>query len=68
MAGKSLLFQKRTAGVLLHPTSLPCSESCWGKNSKKAFGTLGKDAYHFIDNSFSGSDYMANVTDRANSR
>jgi 4-alpha-glucanotransferase len=49
MAGKSLLFQKRTAGVLLHPTSLPCSESCWGKNSKKAFGTLGKDAYHFID-------------------
>jgi len=49
MADKSPLFQRRTAGVLLHPTSLPCSESCWGENSKKAFGTLGKDAYHFID-------------------
>lgn len=49
MASKSPLFQRRTAGVLLHPTSLPCSESCWGEHSKKAFGTLGKDAYHFID-------------------
>lgn len=49
MADKSPLFQRRTAGVLLHPTSLPCSETCWGENSKKAFGTLGKDAYYFID-------------------
>lgn len=49
MADKSPLFQRRTAGVLLHPTSLPCSESCWGKNSENAFGTLGKDAYYFID-------------------
>lgn len=49
MADKSPLFQRRTAGVLLHPTSLPCSESCWGKNSQNAFGTLGKDAYYFID-------------------
>lgn len=49
MADKSPLFQRRTAGVLLHPTSLPCSESCWADNSKKVFGTLGKDAYHFID-------------------
>ncbi|MDR7089598.1 MULTISPECIES: 4-alpha-glucanotransferase [Cellvibrio] len=49
MADKSPLFQRRTAGVLLHPTSLPCSETCWGENNKKAFGTLGKDAYYFID-------------------
>lgn len=49
MTGKSSLFDRRTAGVLLHPTSLPCSETCWGNNSKKAFGTLGKDAYSFID-------------------
>lgn len=49
MVTKSPLFQRRTAGVLLHPTSLPCSESCWEKNSGKAFGTLGKDAYSFID-------------------
>lgn len=49
MADKSPLFQRRTAGVLLHPTSLPCSESCWGEDAQKGFGTLGKDAYHFID-------------------
>ena len=49
MADKSPLFQRRTAGVLLHPTSLPCSETCWGENSTKAFGTLGKDAYYFVD-------------------
>ncbi len=49
MADKSPLFQRRTAGVLLHPTSLPCSESCWGDDKKNRFGTLGKDAYHFID-------------------
>lgn len=49
MADKSPLFQRRTAGVLLHPTSLPCSESCWSETGKKTFGTLGKDAYYFID-------------------
>lgn len=49
MTDKSPLFQRRTAGVLLHPTSLPCSESCWGENQKNRFGTLGKDAYYFID-------------------
>lgn len=49
MADKSPFFQRRTAGVLLHPTSLPCSESCWGDDPKNRFGTLGKDAYYFID-------------------
>ena len=49
MADKSPLFQRRTAGVLLHPTSLPCSESCWGDDRKERFGTLGRDAYHFVD-------------------
>ncbi|WP_049629712.1 4-alpha-glucanotransferase [Cellvibrio sp. pealriver] len=49
MAVKSPLFQQRRAGVLLHPTSLPCSESYLHGNHQKAFGTLGKDAYYFID-------------------
>lgn len=49
MADKSPLFQRRTAGVLLHPTSLPCSESFRGENHGKIFGTLGKDAYYFVD-------------------
>jgi 4-alpha-glucanotransferase len=49
MADKSPFFQRRTAGVLLHPTSLPCSESYWGDDKKNRFGTLGKDAYYFID-------------------
>ncbi|PUA27168.1 MAG: 4-alpha-glucanotransferase [Cellvibrio sp. 79] len=49
MADKSPFFQRRTAGVLLHPTSLPCSESYWGDDQKNRFGTLGKDAYYFID-------------------
>lgn len=49
MIDKAPLFQRRTAGVLLHPTSLPCSESCWGDDGKNRFGTLGKDAYHFVD-------------------
>lgn len=49
MADKSPLFKRRTAGVLLHPTSLPCSESCWCGDVKNRFGTLGKDAYYFID-------------------
>lgn len=43
------LFGQRTAGVLLHPTSLPCSESCLGNQSQKGFGTLGCEAYKFID-------------------
>ncbi len=42
-------FSSRTAGVLLHPTSLPCSESCWGSEQENAFGTLGKEAFNFID-------------------
>lgn len=49
MVTKSPLFQQRTAGVLLHPTSLPCSESYCELNDKHGFGTLGKDAYYFID-------------------
>ncbi len=49
MAEKSPIFTRRTAGVLLHPTSLPCSESFWGDDQKNRFGTLGKDAYYFID-------------------
>lgn len=49
MADISPFFQRRSAGVLLHPTSLPCSESFWGKDSKNRFGTLGKEAYSFID-------------------
>ena len=49
MADKSPFFQRRTAGVLLHPTSLPCPESYWGDNQKNRFRTLGKDAYYFID-------------------
>jgi 4-alpha-glucanotransferase len=42
-------FDKRTAGVLLHPTSLPCSESYLGDSAKKGFGTLGREAYKFVD-------------------
>ena len=49
MAVKSPVFQQRRAGVLLHPTSLPCSESCWGESKANAWGTLGKDAYRFVD-------------------
>lgn len=49
MSEKTPIFQRRTAGVLLHPTSLPCSESFWGQDAKNRFGTLGKDAYYFID-------------------
>ena len=43
------LFSRRTAGVLLHPTSLPCSESCFGDQARQGFGTLGREAYKFID-------------------
>lgn len=49
MVNKSPLFQRRTAGVLLHPTSLPCTESYRCDDTKKVFGTLGKDAYAFVD-------------------
>ena len=35
-----MLLNKRKTGVLLHITSLP---------SEYGIGTLGKDAYHFID-------------------
>jgi 4-alpha-glucanotransferase len=43
------VMSKRRAGVLLHPTSLPCGEEHWQKFKKKKFGTLGKEAYQFID-------------------
>ncbi len=43
------LFGQRSAGVLLHPTSLPSSETCFGENAKHSFGTLGKEAYRFVD-------------------
>lgn len=49
MVNKSPLFERRTAGVLLHPTSLPCSESYSFNSDKKFFGTLGRDAYKFVD-------------------
>ena len=34
------LFEERTSGVLLHPTSLPGPHGC---------GDLGASAYHFVD-------------------
>lgn len=57
---QSHLFKARSAGVLLHPTSLPCSESCWhsvgegtstdnSSFNRALIGTLGKDAYRFVD-------------------
>lgn len=49
MVNKSPLFERRTAGVLLHPTSLPCSEFYSFNSDKKFFGTLGRDAYKFVD-------------------
>jgi 4-alpha-glucanotransferase len=49
MVNKSPLFERRTAGVLLHPTSLPCSEFYSFSSDKKFFGTLGRDAYKFVD-------------------
>lgn len=45
----SNIFENRTAGILLHPTSLPDSESCWGDDKQNAFGTLGQEAFNFID-------------------
>ena len=43
------LFKKRSAGVLVHITSLPSSESFWGDNSEFRIGTIGKDAFDFVD-------------------
>ncbi len=43
------IFEKRTAGILLHPTSLPGSESDWGDEQHNATGTLGKEAFNFVD-------------------
>ena len=43
------VFENRSAGILLHPTSLPDSESCWGDDKQNAFGTLGEEAFNFID-------------------
>lgn len=43
------IFKNRLAGILLHPTSLPISESYWGNDQQNAFGTLGKEAFNFVD-------------------
>jgi 4-alpha-glucanotransferase len=46
----SPLFQVRRAGVLLHPTSLPNAHSfSHQKPYPQMHGTLGKDAYLFVD-------------------
>ena len=46
----SPLFQARRAGVLLHPTSLPNAHSFFqSKPYPQMHGTLGKDAYLFVD-------------------
>ena len=46
----SPLFQVRRAGVLLHPTSLPNTHSfLQQKTYPQMHGTLGKDAYLFVD-------------------
>lgn len=46
----SPLFQTRRAGVLLHPTSLPNEHSfSHAKPYPQMHGTLGKDAYLFVD-------------------
>lgn len=42
-------FSQRKAGVLLHPTSLPCGERHFGESAGQGFGTLGEAAYRFID-------------------
>ena len=42
-------FEQRSAGILLHPTSLPSSETCWEDDQQHAIGTLGKEAYNFVD-------------------
>lgn len=49
-AGVSPIFLTRRAGVLLHPTSLPNQMSfSQEKPIAQMHGTLGKDAYAFID-------------------
>jgi 4-alpha-glucanotransferase len=44
---------ERSAGVLLHISSLPREESLWGEHlqthTSKGLGTLGKQAFKFID-------------------
>lgn len=43
-------FKKRRAGILLHPTSLPNTSSYYcEKPIPQVHGTLGKDAYDFVD-------------------
>ncbi len=50
MAAISPLFLTRRAGVLLHPTSLPNEQTFSHPDSiAQLHGTLGKDAYTFID-------------------
>src|SRR4051812_31636841 len=43
------LFKTRSAGVLVHITSLPSSESFWGDSTDYRVGTLGKDSFSFVD-------------------
>lgn len=45
----SNVFENRVAGILVHPTSLPDSESCWGNERQNSFGTLGREAFNFVD-------------------
>ena len=48
--GVSPLFLARRVGVLLHPTSLPNQMSfSGGQPVAQMHGTLGKDAYAFVD-------------------
>jgi 4-alpha-glucanotransferase len=42
-------WDSRCAGLLLHPTSLPGSETYWGGDTANAFGTLGSEAFKFVD-------------------
>jgi 4-alpha-glucanotransferase len=43
------LFRTRSAGVLVHVTSLPCFESFWCNSQADSVGTLGKDSFAFVD-------------------
>lgn len=42
-------WDSRCAGVLLHPTSLPTSETYWQGNTANALGVLGNEAFKFVD-------------------
>jgi len=46
---KHKLFSCRSAGVLLHPTSLPCTDIYWEGENFHGFGTLGQEAFNFLD-------------------